>query len=297
MRDAGPFTALAGRLVPGGRLVRAWPLTGGVSAHVDALEIARPDGTTERVVVRRHGAIDKGHDPEIATDEYRLLSTLHGAGLPVPKPILVDPSGEIFERPCLVVEHIDGVTEVAPDAVPDAIRTMADLLARLHAIDPAPLDLGFLPRREDPIAGVLAYLSATPEPDRVRAAVTDAALARANVPALLHGDYWPGNILWRDGGIAAVIDWEDAAVDDPVIDLAGARVELLWAYGEEAMDAFTGHYLERHPIDLADLPLWELYVGASGAAHMGEWGLEPEIEAGMRRKAGHVIQRALNSLA
>ena len=45
---------------------------------------------------------------------------------------------------------------------------------------------------------------------------------RPNPPALLHGDYWPGNILWKDGRLAAVIDWEDACLGDPLVDLAMA---------------------------------------------------------------------------
>ena len=27
--------------------------------------------------------------------------------------------------------------------------------------------------------------------------------------ALLHGDYWPGNVLWKNGALVGVIDWED----------------------------------------------------------------------------------------
>jgi aminoglycoside phosphotransferase (APT) family kinase protein len=34
-------------------------------------------------------------------------------------------------------------------------------------------------------------------------------------------------VLWRDGRIVAVIDWEDAQVGDPLADLANTRLELL----------------------------------------------------------------------
>ncbi|HYI01996.1 aminoglycoside phosphotransferase family protein [Hyalangium sp.] len=63
--------------------------------------------------------------------------------------------------------------------------------------------------------------------------------------SVLHGDFWPGNILWQEDRIAAVIDWEDAAVGDPLSDLACSRVELMCAYGEAAMEAFTAHFLDR----------------------------------------------------
>jgi thiamine kinase-like enzyme len=60
-------------------------------------------------------------------------------------------------------------------------------------------------------------------------------LPRVNQAALLHGDFWPGNILWKNGRLTAVIDWEDAALGDPVADFANSRLEILWAYGRKAM--------------------------------------------------------------
>ena len=66
-----------------------------------------------------------------------------------------------------------------------------------------------------------------------------------NRRVVLHGDYWPGNVLWQDGRLVAVIDWEDASLGDPLADLATARVELLCRYGDDAMERFT-HPLPRH---------------------------------------------------
>ncbi len=43
---------------------------------------------------------------------------------------------------------------------------------------------------------------------------------------LLHGDLWPGNVLWQDGRLVAVVDWEDGAVGAPLIDVASARGDL-----------------------------------------------------------------------
>ena len=59
---------------------------------------------------------------------------------------------------------------------------------------------------------------------------------------LLHGDFWAGNLLWRDATIVAVIDWEEAATGDPLTDVATTRLDLLWAFGPGAMTAFTDHY-------------------------------------------------------
>ena len=69
----------------------------------------------------------------------------------------------------------------------------------------------------------------------------------AGQPVLLHGDYWPGNTLWRDGTLVGVLDWEDAALGDPVADLANARMELTMAFGAAAADGFTRQYAELRP--------------------------------------------------
>ena len=82
--------------------------------------------------------------------------------------------------------------------------------------------------------------------------------SRSNEPVLVHGDFWPGNLLWRDGAIAGVIDWEDALVGDPLADLAICRLDLLWILGIEAMREFTERYQAEMALDLADLPYWDL---------------------------------------
>lgn len=81
-----------------------------------------------------------------------------------------------------------------------------------------------------------------------------------NALALIHGDYWPGNILWQAGRLAAVIDWEDTVVGDPLADLAISRLDLLWIYGRDVMEAFTRHYLAKTALDTYSLPYWDLYA-------------------------------------
>jgi aminoglycoside phosphotransferase (APT) family kinase protein len=67
-------------------------------------------------------------------------------------------------------------------------------------------------------------------------------LPQRNPSALLHGDFWPGNTLWRDGQLMAIIDWEDAQFGDPLADVANSRLEILWAFGIDVMQRFTHQY-------------------------------------------------------
>ena len=56
-----------------------------------------------------------------------------------------------------------------------------------------------------------------------------------------------------------MIDWEDAAIGDPLADLANARLEILWAYGWDAMTTFTARYLARCSVDVTALPTINAY--------------------------------------
>ena len=294
---AAQLDAIAQQVRPGSTLRRSWRLEGGVSAQVTAIELELPDGRAERVVVRRHGEIDKWHNPDIARDEFRLLSTVHSAGLRVPTPLYVDEQGEILGDPCLVVSFVDGTTEIVPEHIPGAIHQMAVYLSHLHALPIDTIDVAFLPEREGPIAMTLQHLQGMDGLASIRDTLDQQQSTSTNAPALLHGDFWPGNVMWRDGHIEAVLDWEDAAIGDPVADLASSRLELLWKFDTSAMEAFTRHYLAMAPIDLADLPLWELASASGAAASMGDWGLDPDAESAMCEKAHWFMGQALQSLS
>jgi hypothetical protein len=72
-------------------------LRGGISAHVEALELALPNGTTRRVVVRRSGCSQwKALARDVTSVEFQLLSVLGAAGLAVPTPLFVETAPELL---------------------------------------------------------------------------------------------------------------------------------------------------------------------------------------------------------
>lgn len=301
--EKGKFERLVQRIEPGSKLLRAWPLTGGVSAQVTALEIERPGGRTEKLIARRHGDVDFSRNPAIAADEYRLLNALHSAGIPTPAPRYVDDSGEIFSRPCLVVEYIEGEPEFEPADLDDFIQQLATHLAAIHRLNVSNPNLPTLPDQE---ALYTEKLRARPErlddsldEGRIRDTLESVwPLPRRNRSALLHGDYWPGNTLWRDGRLVGIIDWEDAALGDPLADLANTRLEILWALGIDVMHDFTRHYRSMmETLDFAHLPYWELCAALRPASKLSKWGLDSDTEQAMR--AGHraFVTRAYRGLA
>ena len=108
------FEHVVQKFEPQSKLLRTWELKGGVSAQVAAIEIERPDGYTQKMIVRQHGEVDLKHNPHIAADEFKLLQLLHSVGLAVPEPYYLDQSGEIFPTPYVVIEYIEGETIFGP---------------------------------------------------------------------------------------------------------------------------------------------------------------------------------------
>lgn len=295
MRDDG-FDGVVRRVDAGARLVRSWPLVGGVSAQVTALEVERGDGRVERWVVRRHGPADLRANPHVARDELRLLEIAREHGLAAPEPIAADESGEVLPGPYVVVGFVAGEVDLDPADLTRYLRQMAGELARIHAVDDGAA-LDFLPRRGRGYGPPAGPLDETMGEGRIRAALDATEPEPANAPTLLHGDYWPGNILWREGHLAAVIDWEDAAVGDPLADLGNARLEILWWFGPDAMAAFTAHYLALSPaLDTTALPYWDLVAALRPCGKLSGFGLDPATEARFRARHARFVEDAISGM-
>ena len=256
-----PFEKVAQNIVPQAELLRTWPLAGGISATMTALEVAELDGQRRRMVVRHYEGMQQRADALVG--EYRLLQILRSLGLAVPEPYYLDCSGELLQAPYMVIEYIEGAMDFAPRDVHRHVLQMARCLAEIHRVDRAAYDLSFL--HESAAACVEIQ---GPQPvelaeffgeGRIREALAAVGtLPVCNEPVLLHGDFWPGNTLWRAGELVAVIDWEDAELGDPLMDLAKARAEIAWIFGIDALHGFTDEYRALVQVDYAALPYWDL---------------------------------------
>jgi aminoglycoside phosphotransferase (APT) family kinase protein len=266
---------------------------------VTALEVALSDGQTTRCVARLHGERDLAAKRNVARDEFRLLEILRAYGIAAPKPIFVDESCDLFPTPIVVIEFVDGVTIDDAGGVDDAdhlVRTMAEQLALIHRVPESP-NLAFLPRADRPFPERPATLNDALSEGRIRDALEAfGSPAQVNRSVLLHGDYWPGNILWNGADIAAVIDWEDAEVGDPLSDLGNSRLEILWMFGDDAMRTFTNYYLALTDLDTSNLPYWDLRAALRPCATMSGWGLDGDDEARMQDLHGSFIELACAGL-
>lgn len=236
------------------------PLAGGVSATTLGVTMTTREGEARRVVVRHRPTPEQRLS---ITQEYELLLALHADGLPVPRPLL------LWAADTMVMERVEGTTTL-PAHGPVA---MAEVLTTIHAHRGRACD-GLRPR-EDP-STVLDAIGVPPPPP--------------TAACLLHGDYWAANVIWRDDRLVAVIDWEDAAVGDPLSDVAAARVELEVAAGPGAAEAFTARYFATTGRARDGLGAWDLYVSTTALEHMDQWGLPTDVLE-QRRTATQAFRR------
>lgn len=274
LADPGALAAVAARLDPAARLLGHRRLDGGVSATMIALDLER-DGTAQTVILRLPGPANLAADPESAAHEYAVLEVLARHDLPAPPPLLLDTARTILPVDYLVLGWLEGRVAFAPRDREISARAMADLLVRIHALAPG-CELAFLPQAGH-LLDALARPVAAAHPYALEAASIAGleslrALVTLHPSVLLHGDFWPGNMLWRNRELVAALDWEDAMTGDPLADVAIARLDIAIFWGIGAMNAFTQRYLEATGRDAAALPLWDLVAARRAPADYGEWG-------------------------
>lgn len=147
----------------------------------------------------------------------------------VPVPVALGRPGEGFPLPWTVLRWIPGRNPVV-GALPDPhglALDLAEFIRALREIDPVGgprqnrgVPLGS-PDRDSATRAAIAQLH--DDIDTAKAlARWDRAVALPEWPGgptWSHGDLSPGNVLLRDGRLAAVIDFAGAGVGDPTVDL------------------------------------------------------------------------------
>jgi aminoglycoside phosphotransferase (APT) family kinase protein len=261
-------------LAPGGRVVRVRPLRGGISSSVHLAQLVDREGVRQAVVVRRYGEYWQRVDPAACGREFALLQALERARFSAPRPLLLDAEGGPFGAPTVIMTRLPGRPLLWPYDLEDYLHQMAVKLAELHSLPTGGLD--FLPRQRDMVLTSLASRAQTDDP--LQSAVCDAAVAawpRVSESAprrvLVHGDYWPGNLLWLRRRLVGVVDWEQPRLGEAAKDVATCRGDLAVLFGQAVADAFVTHYEAAAGQPVQDLPFWDVFVSTWAVPEIDEW--------------------------
>jgi len=167
--------------------------------------------------------------PADVARQGRIMAALSAAGLPVPRVLAMSSEPVVDGRPFVLVAKVDGQRiETVSGSVADEVlaASAVSVLRRLHGLplnatglgEEAPVELG------DELNRWVRLIERAPAELTERAPALVEGLRR-NLPAqvrptLVHGDYHYGNLLFKAGAVAGVLDWEIAQLGQPLIDLA-----------------------------------------------------------------------------
>jgi aminoglycoside phosphotransferase (APT) family kinase protein len=288
---------LARAVYPLGRLLAVKELSGGVSARTVEMEIGLAD-TTTRLIARWANPDRLKRFPDAACSEFKTMQAAEAAGLAIARPLLL-------RDPCLVIEHVDGHPDLVAQDLESYLAQFVTHLVGIHRANPTPFH--HLPSQAEYFSRKLATppekLDHALQEGLIRQALSAAWPAGQNPTALLHGDFWPGNLLWRDGRLVAVIDWEEAMLGDPLADLSICRLDTFWIFGAAAMERLTQLYGSSSSIDLRWLPLWDLVAALRPAGQLPSWAKvypgfgRPDVTEQTMREVHHrFVAQALTAI-
>jgi hypothetical protein len=170
--------------------------------------------------------------------EARVLEALQGRGLRVP-----DYLGFHEEHGIILMECVEGTNELA--LAPDdetrrrVMREYIEQLALLHSVDIGSMTLSDIavPTTPEQVAFAGKFAFVEEDFDRFRPHLGPEPLLElgiwwlhANVPqdggrvSFVQGDTGPGQFMFADGHLTALIDWELSHIGDPMLDLGVIRM-------------------------------------------------------------------------
>lgn len=171
------------------------------------------------------------HAPQVAKEQRWLPWLAPQLPLPIPSPVARGVPAEGYPHAWSVYRWLEGQTaDSAPIEDLDAFaRALAQFLRALQRIDPTdgpvPGPHNFF--RGGPVTTYahqtvqsLELLEAEIDADAARLVWEDAVAATWSAePVWIHGDVAAGNLLARDGRLAAVLDFGGCGVGDPACDM------------------------------------------------------------------------------
>jgi aminoglycoside phosphotransferase (APT) family kinase protein len=182
--------------------------------------------------------------------EFRVLKALEGSDIPAPKVYWLEKTDNPYlDRPFMIMEQINGeVTPFFQLICPDdpllrkeRAEETVRALASLHALDWESRGLGFLglpvsatgyaEMQVDHWKREFRRVKLDPQPGLTEAFLwLHAHIPAAKTTSFLHGDFKTDNIMYEGSTVKGILDWEMAAIGDPVADLAWFCLDR-WSVG------------------------------------------------------------------
>lgn len=253
----------------GGASQETWALDAAISGHVEPLILRRSPGGAPResasaVPLESEAiVIETAREAGVAAPRVRLvLKPEHHAGQGY---VMDRLPGETIARKILRDKEFDEVR-------PKLARQCGEILARIHAVDIAPLKT-VLPIIDGPtqLRHYRDLYDAYNYPHPVFELAfkwLEPRLAKSARQTLVHGDFRHGNLLISPRGVEAALDWELTHIGDPLEDIGwictnswrfGVSEKVVGGFGD--LDDLLAGYEEAGggKVDIEDVRSWIVY--------------------------------------
>jgi aminoglycoside phosphotransferase (APT) family kinase protein len=214
--------------------------------------------------------------------QYRIMDTLAGSDIPVPKMIAYEEDESILGSPFYVMSKVNGqipadnppyhmtgwFAEQSPEEVRATWFSGVEKLAKVGRLNYSDYDLEFLNEPELGETPILQHIQVYDELlewglDRSRQPLLESTLSwlRGNCPkdepvALAWGDSRISNQIFQNAECVACIDWEMARLGNPIQDIAW------WLVLDQCLSTYMG--IPRNefvPSEVETLAHWEKFSG------------------------------------
>ena len=292
-RSRPPSEGLAkvGQALGGDAPVVVRRLGGGLGSATHLLQAG-----DRRLVLKRY---PPGSD--VPALEWQGLAFAQNAKLKAPAPLALDQAGSWFGSPALLMEAAPGHADVAPRHRIAFVEDVASTMAAIHAADATGASGALLrphsvddwePPDEIP-EGLLSRPLAGSVIDALRKSFADAE--RGGV-VVNHGDFHPGNVLWRRHRLTAVVDWSGTRLGPRWWEVAYFRMEAAVLTDVRVADLLLREYEAIVGFGSPDQAIWDLLCLYNGH-RWGHLWLVGYREQGRRDLTTEVLKRRLTRLA
>jgi len=207
-------------------------------------------------------------DAPPAEDALRLMTALAHGGLPVPLP---EPGRDglttvqVRADLAMLVPVVPGAHLAHPDA--DALYALGQILGKAHRLGrdlpgrPHPRNLPWMTAIVASVEGEARSVL-----DHALSRQASWALGEALPQGLVHGDLFRDNVLFQDGQITGLIDFDHTARGPLLFDLA--VVALDWVYlaggGDAELAVLANGYATVRPLEEGEREAWGRALGLAG---------------------------------
>jgi aminoglycoside phosphotransferase (APT) family kinase protein len=282
----------------GARVVGWRRLTGGVTSSIHRLTVEHVGRHRRETLVLRRWVPDHEHvrfAVDAVASEAAILTALARSDLPAPR-LLGSTTDAADAGPAVLMTRVPGHMHLTPGDLESWLHQMAHMLARIHTLDIA----------AGPFAPWLDRSRLAPAPDASRPELWRDAIRlvaedrRPNHTCFLHRDYQAFNLLWSREQLTGVIDWVQASIGPPEIDVGQCRLNLALLFSADVAERFQ-HMYEAEVGRKVD-SWWDLQ---SFLCYGPDWkrflplaidGRAPLDIDGMTRRVEDVLERTLRRL-